>query len=224
MAKKDLSRQKKFDTRIDFTPMVDMNMLLITFFMLCTTMLKSQTLDLILPTNDDVNKEEETKIKESDAITFIIDGEVSKNRLGNDESKNGVVYYYEGQPNMETFELNEIKFGNEKDAIRTMLRKKNEALLDKIEKIRDQWRAGKIKDDECNDLIKKAREDQAADLNAHRPIVSIKPTANASYADVVRMLDEMQINQITTYQIETLSKEDSTLYENKTGHPIASTK
>ena len=96
MAKKDKSRQKKFDTRIDFTPMVDMNMLLITFFMLCTTMLKSQTLDLVLPTNDDVNKEEETKIKQSDAITFIIDGTVTKDNLGNDEVKSGTVYFYEG--------------------------------------------------------------------------------------------------------------------------------
>jgi biopolymer transport protein ExbD len=48
---KSVSHQKKFDTRIDFTPMVDMNMLLITFFMLCTTMIKSQTLQISLPTN-----------------------------------------------------------------------------------------------------------------------------------------------------------------------------
>ena len=41
---------------VDFTPMVDMNMLLITFFMLCTTMIKSQTLQIVLPTNENVKK------------------------------------------------------------------------------------------------------------------------------------------------------------------------
>ena len=43
---------------VDFTPMVDMNMLLITFFMLCTTMIKSQTLTISLPSNEKVEQQE----------------------------------------------------------------------------------------------------------------------------------------------------------------------
>jgi biopolymer transport protein ExbD len=220
MAKKDKSRQKKFDTRIDFTPMVDMNMLLITFFMLCTTMLKSQTLDLVLPTNDKVDKEEETKIKESDAITFILDGKVSTDKMGQSKSTDSKIYYYEGQPDMENFTLNDIKFGNEKDNIRGMLQKRNKELLTQVNKLKDQWKKGEINDSIYNARVRDAREKQAADINAKRPIIVIKPTANACYADVVRLLDEMQINQISTYQLESLSKQDSTLYEHKVGHPL----
>ena len=73
---KNLSRQKKFDTRIDFTPMVDMNMLLITFFMLCTTMIKSQTLQIALPTNEKVEVDQQNKVKQSEAVTIIIDGKL----------------------------------------------------------------------------------------------------------------------------------------------------
>ena len=56
MARKAKKYQKEKDVRVDFTPMVDMNMLLITFFMLCTTMIKSQTLQISLPSNEKVDK------------------------------------------------------------------------------------------------------------------------------------------------------------------------
>jgi len=220
MAKKDKSRQKKFDTRIDFTPMVDMNMLLITFFMLCTTMLKSQTINLVLPTNKDVNKEEETKIKESSAITFILDAKMTTDKNGNSSSTDSKIYYYDGQPDMENFTLNEIKFGNNKDDIRGMLQKRNKKLLAEINKYKDEWKKGLLSDDKYNEKVEAARKKQAEDLNAERPIVVIKPTANACYADVVSMLDEMQINQISGFQIEPLNKQDSTLYEHKVGHPL----
>ncbi len=71
--KKKKGAQKKMTIRVDFTPMVDMNMLLITFFMLCTTMIKSQTLQIILPTNEDVKKEQQSQAKQSEAITMILD-------------------------------------------------------------------------------------------------------------------------------------------------------
>ena len=46
------SKQKKMNIRVDFTPMVDMNMLLITFFMLCTSLSKPQTMEISMPSND----------------------------------------------------------------------------------------------------------------------------------------------------------------------------
>ena len=52
MAKQKASKQKKMQTRVDFTPMVDMMMLLITFFMLCSTLAKPQTMELTMPSKD----------------------------------------------------------------------------------------------------------------------------------------------------------------------------
>lgn len=46
------SKQKKMTVRVDFTPMVDMNMLLITFFMLCTSLSKPQTMEISMPSKD----------------------------------------------------------------------------------------------------------------------------------------------------------------------------
>ena len=94
------SKQKKMTVRVDFTPRVDMNMLLITFFMLCTTMIKSQTLQLILPTNEEVKKENQNQAKKSEAITLILDTEYNEQSGTPVVDENGktahIVYYYTG--------------------------------------------------------------------------------------------------------------------------------
>ena len=97
--KKKKGAQKKMSIHVDFTPMVDMNMLLITFFMLCTTMIKSQTLQIVLPTNENVKKEQQSQAKQSEAITLILDTEYEGDKPKVDGETGKTVhniYYYEG--------------------------------------------------------------------------------------------------------------------------------
>ena len=73
MAKKKQSRQKKMNTRVDFTPMVDMMMLLITFFMLCTSLAKPQTMNLTMPSNDkNISDQDRNAAKASQTITICV--------------------------------------------------------------------------------------------------------------------------------------------------------
>lgn len=220
MAIKSKSRQKKFDTRIDFTPMVDMNMLLITFFMLCTTMIKSQTLQIALPTNEKVDKEQQNKVKQSEAITIIIDGEVDE-KTGLAKPEEGMLYYYEGMPetaNLAQGESNmkQAEFGSKEgayDAIRGILQERNKEVVLKVNDLKKKWKEnGFSNNDELNDSIFQVeRKKVMNDSTLKRPVVIIKATPNASYANVVSVLDEMQINSINRYQIDRINEVDSAM-------------
>ena len=69
-------------TRIDFTPMVDLGFLLITFFMLTTTLAKPNILALVMPEKD-IKKEDVEPVKESKVLTLLL-------------GPNDKVYWYEG--------------------------------------------------------------------------------------------------------------------------------
>jgi len=75
-------RSKKMSTKIDMTPMVDLGFLLITFFMLRTTLAKPVTMQLNMP--DKTDTKETSPVKLSETLTVCPD-----------ENK---VYYYQGIP------------------------------------------------------------------------------------------------------------------------------
>ena len=52
MAKKKASRQKKMNTRVDFTPTEDKKKPPTTPFMHCTSLANPQTMKLTMPSND----------------------------------------------------------------------------------------------------------------------------------------------------------------------------
>lgn len=77
------ARSKKLSTRVDLTPMVDLAFLLITFFMLTTTLSKPQIMPVVMPEKKLEDLEEFQATKESQVITLML-------------GANDKVYYYEG--------------------------------------------------------------------------------------------------------------------------------
>lgn len=223
--KKKKGAQKKMHIHVDFTPMVDMNMLLISFFMLCTTLIKSQTLNISLPTNEKVDKTEQNKAKKSEAVTLILASDYDDKGNVTDNT----IYYYTGKPFIEDADkdgfidlpndgtsdgvLKVEKFkgndGNMVQGIRKILHDRNEEVLKQIDELKKKWRnpANRMSDAEFEAEAKKIRNDSTIS----RPVVIIKATPEASWESVISALDEMQINQISRYQIDNINGVDSVM-------------
>ncbi len=65
-------RSKKASTKIDMTPMVDLGFLLITFFMLTTTLSKPKAMELVMPDKEDKLDVKQPEVKCSHAITIVL--------------------------------------------------------------------------------------------------------------------------------------------------------
>lgn len=188
-------KQKKMTIRVDFTPMVDMNMLLITFFMLCTSLSKPQTMEISMPSNDKtITEEDQTKVKASRAITLI---------LGGDDR----VFYYTGEPNYEDYtSLKETTY--EADGLRAMLMGRNADIVAKIKALKAEKLEKKFSDEEYNERAMKIKDVNTA------PVVMIKATDDATYENLVDALDEMQICSISKYAIVDITEGDEFLLDN----------
>jgi len=64
-------RTKKKSTRVDLTAMVDLAFLLVTFFMLTTTLNKPKAMDLIMPDKDE-HKIDQLPVPESRTLTILL--------------------------------------------------------------------------------------------------------------------------------------------------------
>jgi biopolymer transport protein ExbD len=99
MAEIDTGGGKKVSTKVDMTPMVDLGFLLITFFMLTTTMSKPKTMEINMPDKTEDKKKDKIEVKESHTLTLLLD-------------KDNKIFWYRGmlKPDKSLDELTKTDF------------------------------------------------------------------------------------------------------------------
>jgi biopolymer transport protein ExbD len=106
-------RSKKTSTRIDMTPMVDLAFLLLTFFVMTTTLNKPQTMEITMP----------EKVKDEDKPPMVNEKRVLTLILG----ENDKIYWYLGITDP-TVEL--TNFSN--DGVRKVLLRENQQIKEMV--------------------------------------------------------------------------------------------
>jgi len=155
-------RSKKQNAGVDLTAMVDLAFLLITFFMLTTSLSKPQSMELTMPDKKDVKQEDKQEAKESKTMTVLI---------GKDNS----IKYYMGLldkpfggvgPTDTTYGQNGIR----KVILQKMANLKAQGFVDK-----------------------------------EGLLVLIKSTDDATYTNMIDILDEMAITGVKLYAINDMT-------------------
>jgi biopolymer transport protein ExbD len=156
--------------------------------MLTTTMIKPQTMEIAMPSKEKVAEEEQTKVKASRAITIIL-------------GKDNKVFYYEGtrendiDPKVEATDFSA-------KGIRNFLIQKNYDVIVKVEDLKKEKLGKEMPDEE----FEKKKTELMSDKKA--PIVIIKATNDASYKNLIDILDEMAICSIGRYAIVDITDYD----------------
>ncbi|HEX7757303.1 MAG TPA: biopolymer transporter ExbD [Niabella sp.] len=166
-----VKKAKKLSTRVDMTPMVDLGFLLITFFIFTATMSNPTTMDLNMPKDTD-KKDEETKIKQSGSLSIIL-------------AKDNTIFYYEGELDPTGSNLKTATYKDVRDEI---IHKKKDVI------------SHYVQDPACEDEAR-AKGKSIDDCKQKDFFVVIKPTDDATYKNVVDILDEMTINKVARYAL-----------------------
>ena len=196
MAKKNLSKQKKMDTRVNFTPMVDMMMLL---------------MQLTMPSNDEnVSKEDKSVTKASHTITLYL-------------GANDQIWYIAGLPNYEDPSCVKKTTYGAKGVRDVLIKHTTEEGVNPVAKIMmakkelDAQKSAynsKMTDQQYEERLSRIKKGELPNgEKVPTMTVIIRPLETATYENMIAALDEMLICNIDKYVIDKIGPEDQALIE-----------
>ncbi len=168
-------KAKKGVVRMDMTPMVDLAFLLLTFFILATSLSKPKALEIIYPKEVE-DKDQKTKLQADLATTLLIGEE--------DEH----LFYYSGEFKPDTTVLIHVDFS--KDGLRKVLIDKNKRINDRVNALKEKLETGEVNDTTYKVAFSEIVNDSLA------PFVIVKTIPKSKYRNVVNAMDELNITNI----------------------------
>ncbi len=172
-------RAKKGSTRIDMTPMVDLAFLLLTFFILTTTMYKPSTLQLTFPVPPEDKDQKKELDKVNNALTLFL-------------TKGDQIFYYKDAFKAGETQLSRTDFSK----ITPMLIEMNKNTFDRIQDLGRKLNAKEITEAAYDSLKNQAQKEKEA------LFVIIKPDKDAKYRNMIDMVDDMDISGIGKYAVQ----------------------
>ncbi len=188
-------RPKKGSTRIDMTPMVDLAFLLLTFFILATTLSKPKTMEIVYPKKVD-KVEDKMELNDKLANTLL---------LG---AKDDQVYFYPGKFKLDTTTLDKVDLS--KDGLRKLLIERNKNVLAVIKDLETKYINHQIADSTFKRLRSKAKGDDKA------PFFIVKTLDKTKYKIVIDVIDEMNISNVGKYAVVDMSEAEKIALKRET--------
>ncbi len=191
-------RAKKQSTRIDMTPMVDLAFLLLTFFVLTSTFSKPKSMELTFPVEPPPGSPPPPAVK--NGITLLL-------------TQDDRIFYYEGEframddAKGTKTQLSELNFAP--SSLHTYLADKNKWAKDEIQKLNLRLKNKELPDTTHKRLVKEIKANKTA------PTVLIKTDDQASYKNVVDIIDELNINLVGKYVVVDILKPEYDLIQEK---------
>jgi len=173
-------RAKKQSTQVDMTPLVDLAFLLLTFFVLTSTFSKPKVLRMIFPEKLEKDNPNVKPPEVKNGLTILL-------------TENNQIYYYNGALNKET-EM--IRTDYTKKGLRSILVERNAPLIDKLKKL--QIELGKANENDTATKNRVEREAKEAQI-ASKLVVLVKHSKDATYENVIDVVDEFLITQVAKY-------------------------
>lgn len=189
--KKKQRKPPRGNIHLDMTPMVDLAFLLLTFFILTTTMYKPATLQLTFPVPQDEKDEKPELDKVSNALTIFL------------TKKDQILYYRDAFKPGET-QLSRTDFSK----ITEYLIRENRSTFEAVQELKRRYNADEI-DAATFDSLRNEEQKRKEAL-----FVIIKPDEDAKYRNMIDMVDEMDISGVGKYAVQdTIKPEERELLE-----------